>query len=76
MDFVAQQRGSRVMCYATADVLRDDIDAMAVRVADHWKEQTGNYPEQVLLDGRVTTYEGLAQLQTRRVVFITDRLRG
>jgi hypothetical protein len=76
MAFVAQQRGSRVMCYATADVLRDDMDAMAVRFADHWKEQTGNYPEQVLFDGRVTTYEGLAQLETRRVGFITVRRRG
>jgi hypothetical protein len=30
MVFVAQQRGTRVMCYATANVVRDDMDAMAL----------------------------------------------
>src|SRR5262249_14284143 len=39
MAFVAQQRHSRVMCYATANVVRDEADRMAVRFADYWKEQ-------------------------------------
>ena len=76
MAFVAQQRGSRVMCYATANVVRDDMDAMAVRFADHWKEQTGSYPAQLLFDSRVTTYERLAELESREVGFITVRRRG
>jgi transposase len=76
MAFVAQQRSSRLMCYATANVVRDDMDAMAVRFADHWKEQTGSYPEQLLFDSRVTTYEGLAALETRKIGFITIRRRG
>jgi hypothetical protein len=76
MVFVAQDRDSRVMCYATANVLRDDMDAMAVRFTDYWKEQTGAYPEELLFDGRVTTYEHLAQLETRHVGFITVRRRG
>jgi hypothetical protein len=29
-----------VLCYATANDLRDDMDAMAVRCTDYWKEQT------------------------------------
>jgi len=76
MAFVAQDRHSRVMCYATANVLRDDMDAMAVRFTDYWKEQTGTYPEELLFDGRVTTYEHLAQLENRKVGFITVRRRG
>lgn len=76
MAFVAQDRHSRVMCYATANVLRDDMDAMAVRFTDYWKEQTGAYPQELLFDGRVTTYEHLAELESRKVGFITVRRRG
>jgi hypothetical protein len=76
MAFVAQDRHSRVMCYATANVLRDDMDAMAVGFTDYWKEQTGAYPKELLFDGRVTTYEHLAELERRQVGFITVRRRG
>jgi len=76
MVFVAQDRHSRVMCYATANVLRDDMDAMAVGFTDYWKEQTGAYPQELLFDGRVTTYEHLAELESRKVGFITVRRRG
>lgn len=74
--FVAQDRDSRVMCYATANVLRDDMDAMAVRFTDYWKEQTGAYPKELFFDGRVTTYEYLAELERRQVGFLTIRRRG
>src|SRR5262245_15806517 len=76
MAFVAQDRHSRVMCYATANVVRDDMDAMAVGFTDYWKEQTGAYPQELLFDSRVTTYEHLAQLESRQVGFITVRRRG
>ena len=76
MAFVAQDRRSRVMCYATANVLRDDTDAMAVGFTDYWKEQTGAYPPELLFDGRVTSYEHLAELDKRQVGFITVRRRG
>src|SRR5262245_3186477 len=76
MAFVAQDRHSRVMCYATANVLRDDMDAMAVGFTDYWKEQTGAYPQELLFDGRVTSYEHLAELDKRQVGFITVRRRG
>ena len=76
MVFVAQDRHSRVLCYATANVLRDDMDAMAVRFTDYWKEQTGAYPQELLFDGRVTTYKHLAELESRQVGFITVRRRG
>src|SRR5262249_37606728 len=76
MAFVAQDRKSRVMCYATANVLRDDMDAMAVRFTDYWKGQTGAYPQELLFDGRVTTYGHLAELERRQGGFITVRRRG
>ena len=44
MAFVAQAAGRRVMCYATANVLRAEADGMVPKFADYWKEQTGHYP--------------------------------
>lgn len=76
MAFVAQHAQRRVICYANADVLRDEADGMAVRFADYWKAQAGSYPARLLFDGRVTTYAGLNGLNQRHVGFITIRRRG
>lgn len=76
MAFIAQETNRRVMCYATANVLRNEADQMAVRFADHWKAQTGHYPARLLFDGRVTTYAELNALEQRQIGFITIRRRG
>jgi len=76
MAFVAQAAGQRVMCYATANVLRAEADRMVPKFAEYWKEQTGHYPARLLFDSRATTYAGLSQLSQRRVGFITIRRRG
>ena len=76
MAFVAQAAGRRVICYATANILRDEADRMVPKFADYWKEQTGHYPARLLFDSRATTYAGLSQLNQRRVGFITIRRRG
>jgi hypothetical protein len=65
-----------VICYATANILRDEADRMVPKFADYWKEQTGHYPARLLFDSRATTYPGLNQLTQRRVGFITIRRRG
>ena len=76
MAFVAQATDRRVLCYATANLLRDEADSMVPRFADYWKEQTGHFPARLLFDSRATTYAGLSQLTQRRVGFITIRRRG
>jgi transposase len=76
MAFVAQQIKRRIMCYANANVLRNEADQMAVRFAEHWKDETGHYPERMLFDGRVTTYAELNALEQRHIGFITIRRRG
>jgi len=76
MAFVAQAVGRRVICYATANILRDEADRMVPKFADYWKEQTGHYPARLLFDSRATTYAGLNKLTQRRVGFITIRRRG
>ena len=76
MAFVAQESSRRVMCYATANVIRDEADAMVVKFADHWKQRTGHYPGRLLFDSRATTYSHLHELNQRDVGFITIRRRG
>ena len=76
MAFVAQAAGRRVLCYATANVLRAEAEGMVPKFAEYWKEQTGHYPARLLFDSRATTYAGLSQLTRRRVGFITIRRRG
>ena len=76
MAFVAQAVGRRVLCYATANLLREEADRMVPRFADYWKKQTGCYPARLLFDSRATTYAGLSQLTQRGIGFITIRRRG
>jgi hypothetical protein len=76
MAFVAQEATRRVLCYATANVLRSEAETLVPRFAEYWKEQTGHYPARLLFDSRATTYAGLQQLTQRRVGFITIRRRG
>ncbi len=76
MAFVAQEEARRVMVYATANLLRKDVDNMVVKFADHWKELTGHYPGRMMFDSRATTYAHLHELTERKVGFITIRRRG
>ncbi|MBV8385087.1 MAG: hypothetical protein JOZ63_21055 [Planctomycetaceae bacterium] len=76
MAFVAQAAGRRVLCYATANILRAEADGLVPKFAEYWKEQTGRYPARLLFDSRATTYAGLSQLTQRQVGFITIRRRG
>src|SRR3954453_2644337 len=76
MAFVAQAAGRRVLCYATANVLRAEADSLVPRFAESWKEPTGRYPARLLFDSRATTDAGLSRLTQRQVGFITIRRRG
>jgi hypothetical protein len=76
MAFVAQEAQRRIVCYATANIVRREADALALRFADHWKQTTGHYPARIILDSRATTYPGLNGLNQRGIGFITVRRRG
>jgi hypothetical protein len=76
MAFVAQAAGRRIMCYATANVLRTDAEHLVPKFAVYWKEQTGQFPSRLLFDSRATTYAGLNTLNQYQVGFITIRRRG
>src|ERR1700739_2330472 len=73
MAFVAQAAGRRVLCYATANVLRVDAESMVPKFSTYWKQETGQYPPRLLFDSRATTYAGLNSLNQVGVGFITIR---
>ena len=50
MAFVAQASGRRVLCYATANLLREEADRMVPKFADYWKKKTGFFPARLLFD--------------------------
>jgi transposase len=76
MAFVAQEAERRVMCYATANVVRAEADTRVVKFADHWHTLTAHYPRRLLFDSRATTYANLSELTRRGEGFITIRRRG
>jgi hypothetical protein len=76
MAFVAQVAGRRILCYATANVLRAEADGLVPKFATYWKEETGHYPARLLFDSRATTYTGLNTLNQAGIGFITIRRRG
>src|SRR3954454_24273132 len=76
MALVAPAACRRVICYATANILRAEADGLVPQFARYWKEQTGQYPARLLFDSRATTYAGLNRLNQDNVGFITIRRRG
>ncbi len=76
MAFLAHTVGRRVICYATANLLRGEADRMVPRSADYWKVQTGHYPARLLFDSSATTHASLSHMTQRQVGFITIRRCG
>jgi hypothetical protein len=72
----AVENDSRVLCYANADLTRAEQAGEALRFVEYWHTVTGSNPDWLYLDGRVTDYAGLNQLNQRDIWFITIRRRG
>ena len=53
--FVAQDAGTRVFCYANAELRRNEQNDEVLRFVDFWKKRTGRLPEELIFDSRLTT---------------------
>jgi transposase len=74
--FLAHDADTRVFCYAQAD-LRKDAQADAIlRFVTFWKQRTGQVPEELIFDSKLTTYAHLNRLNHQDVAFITLRRRS
>jgi hypothetical protein len=74
--FLAQDAETRVFCYAHGELRREDRDDEILRFVVYWKEQTGQLPEELVFDSKLTTYRNLNQLNKLGIDFITLRRRS
>jgi hypothetical protein len=76
LSFFALEQDSRVLCYANANLTRQEQDGEVMRFVEFWHELTGADPAWLYFDSRVTTYPELHRLAQRDIWFITIRRRG
>jgi hypothetical protein len=74
--FFAQEQNSRVLCYANANLTRDEQPTEVLRFVEFWHDLTGHDPEWLYFDSKLTTYAELSRLNQRGVHFVTIRRRG
>jgi hypothetical protein len=74
--FFAQEHEKQVICYANANLLRDEQTSEVLVFADFWRDLTGHDPEWLYFDSKLTTYTELSRLNERNISFVTIRRRG
>jgi hypothetical protein len=74
--FFAQEHDKRVLCYANANLTRDEQPGEVVRFVEFWHDLAGHDPEWLYFDSKLTTYEELSRLNRRGAHFVTIRRRG
>lgn len=75
--FFAQDHVNQVFCYANANLTRDEQSGEVTRFVEFWQQLTGQDPEFLYFDSKLTTYAELSQLNQRGGVhFVTIRRRG
>ncbi len=76
LTFFAQEQKSRVLCYANANLGRDDQAGEVLRFVDFWRQLAGRDPQWLYFDSKLTTYAELSRLNQRGISFVTIRRRG
>jgi hypothetical protein len=74
--FLAQEADSQVICYSCADVPKNKQPDQVLRFTEFWREQTGQWPQELVFDSRLTTFANLSRLNQRNITFMTLRRRS
>jgi hypothetical protein len=74
--FLAQDGDKRFFCYANTDLRKEQQDDEILQFVKFWKKRTGQLPEELIFDSKLTTYANLNKLDRQGVQFITLRRRG
>ncbi len=75
LTFFAEDAGTRTLLYANADLSKASQNREVIAFADHWKNLTGHDPALLIFDSKLTTQAILAELDDRKIRFITLRAR-
>lgn len=73
--FLAQDAGTHAFCYSNADLRKGEQADEIFQFIDFWKRAHGKYPNHLVFDSKLTTYDGLARLDKMHIPFITLRRR-
>jgi hypothetical protein len=76
LTFFAQEQKSRVLCYANANLTRDDQTGEVQRFVTFWHQLAGRDPHWLYFDSKLTSYAELSGLNQRGIWFVTIRRRG
>lgn len=74
--FLARDADKHVLCYANAQLRKDDQNDEILRFVEFWKQRTGRLPEELIFDSRLTTYGNLDRINQMGIFFITLRRRS
>lgn len=72
----AQDGESRHLLYANTDIDREDESNEIVNFVNYWTDIKGIIEQTLVFDSKLTTYDILEDLDTRKIKFITLRRRG
>jgi transposase len=74
--FLVRDATANVLCYADADLSKEDQHDAVLNFARFWKRRTGHYPKELIFDSRLTTYSRLNELNRLHIPFVTLRKRS
>jgi hypothetical protein len=75
LTFLARDAAQQALCYARAGITKAQQPQEILRFVDFWQERTGQPPQELVFDSRLTTYAHLDRLRQRDIHFITLRRR-
>jgi hypothetical protein len=76
LTFFAQEQKSRILCYENANLTRADQPGELMRFVEFWHGLTGQDPQWLYFDSKLTTYAELSRVNERGISFVTIRRRG
>jgi hypothetical protein len=74
--FLAQDGDKHFFCYANSDLRKEAQNDEILAFVKFWKKRTGQLPEELIFDSKLTTYGNLHKLNQQGISFITLRRRS
>jgi transposase len=74
--FLAQDATTRVFCYANGQLRKDEQNDEILQFVSYWEQRTGQVPNELIFDSKLTTYANLNRLNQKGIDFITLRRRS
>jgi Transposase DDE domain len=74
--FLAHDAATRVFCYANGQLRQAEYNDEILQFVAYWEQRTGQVPNELIFDSKLTTYANLNRLNQKGIDFITLRRRS